>query len=143
MTPAPRLAALLVLPALALGGCGQSAKDSAKKFDGDQKAVAQAVEDLQSAGTKHDAKKICNDLLAPALVTRIKQASNGTCDAVLKDALSDADAFELQVQKVTVNGDTATAVVESQSGNKKRSDTLELQKVGNSWRIATLGGAAQ
>jgi hypothetical protein len=135
-----RSAALLVASALALGACGQASKDSAKDFKGDQKAVAQAVEDLQSAGAKHDGAKICNDLLAPALVTRIKQASSKQCDAVVKDALGDADAFELQVQKVTITGTTAKAVVQSQaSGAKDRLDTLDLQKVGRSWRIASLG----
>src|SRR5215210_987839 len=138
MAPAPRLVALLLLPALALGACGQSSKDSSGDFQGEQKAVAQAVEDLQDAGRKGDAGKICTDLLAPALVDRIKKASNGACDTVLDDALSDADAFELQVQKVSVNGDRAEAVVESQAGDKKRTDTLQLQKVGGVWKIATL-----
>src|SRR5436309_441161 len=118
MAPAPRLAALALLPALALGACGQTAKDSAGDFKGDQKAVAQVVEDLQDAGRKGDAGKICTDLLTPALVTRIQQASSGKCDSVLKDALSDADAFELQVQKVTITGDRADAVVQSQAGDK-------------------------
>jgi hypothetical protein len=142
MAPTTRLAALLLTLPLALGACGQSTKDSAGDFKGDQKAVAQAVEDLQSAGRKSQASKICSDLLAPALVAKIKSASNGPCDKVLKDALSDADSFELQVKKVTVNGTTATAVVESDGGDQKRTDTLELTKVGNAWKIATLGAAS-
>jgi len=141
MAPAPRLAALALVAAAGLSACGQTAKDSAGKFKGEQKAVAQVVEDLQDAGSKHDAKKICSDLLAPALVTRIQQASSGKCDSVLRDALGDADAFELQVQKVTINGTTADATVQSQSGDKKRTDTLQLQKVGGGWKIATLGAA--
>jgi hypothetical protein len=137
--------ALLVASALALGACGQSTKDSAKDFKGDQQAVAQTIEDLQKEGSKRtsdSSRKICNDLLAPELVSRIKQASSKSCDVVIKDALSDADAFELQVKKVTVNGDQATAVVQSQaSGNKDRTDTLTLKKVGNTWKIAALGGS--
>jgi hypothetical protein len=143
MAPAPRLAACALAAALALSACGQTGKDSTTSFKGDQKAVAQVVEDLQDAGSKHDAKKICTQLLAPALVTRIQQASSGKCQDVLKDALGDADAFELQVKKVSITGDKADAVVESSSGDKKRTDTLQLQKVGRAWRIATLGGAAQ
>jgi hypothetical protein len=139
MAAPPRLALLLAASTLALGACGQTSKNSATGFSGDQKPVAQAVESLQSAGSKRDAAKICNDLLAPALVAKIKAASSRPCDSVLKDALSDADAFELQVKKVTLAGDTATAVVESSSGNKKRTDTLQLQKVGAAWKIASLG----
>jgi Putative lumazine-binding len=136
-----RYAALLLTLPLALGACGQSTKDSAGDFKGDQKAVAQTVEDLQTAGRKSETSKICDDLLAPALVAKIKTASNGACPDVLKDALSDADSFELQVKKVTVNGNTATAVVESDGGDKKRTDTLQLTKVGNAWKIATLGAS--
>src|SRR5919202_3108013 len=141
MAPAPRLASAALVCVLALSACGQTTKDSAGKFKGEQKAVAQVVEDLQDAGSKRDAKKICSDLLTPALVTKIQQASSGKCATVLKDALGDADAFELQVQKVTINGDRADAVVESQSGDKKRTDTLQLERVGRAWRIATLGAA--
>jgi hypothetical protein len=141
MDAPPCLAALLLLPALALGACGQTTKDSAGKFQGEQKAVAQTVESLQEAGRKGDAKKICTQLLAPSLVARITQSSHKGCDPALKDALSDADAFELQVQKVTVQGDRAVAVVESQAGSKKRTDTLELQRVGRAWKIASLGTA--
>ena len=145
MAAPARPLALLVASALALGACGQSTKDSAKDFTGDQKAVAQTVEALQKQGSKRTsagAKKICDDLLAPDLVARIKQASSKACDVVLKDALGDADAFELQVKKVTINGDQATAVVVSQaSGNKDRTDTLTLKKVGGAWKIAALGGS--
>jgi hypothetical protein len=141
MAASARLAALLLATTFTLSACGQSSKDSAKDFRGEQKAVAQAVEDLQKAGSKRDAGKICSDLLAPALVTRIRQASSGTCDDVLKDALADADAFELQVQKVTIDGTKATAVVKSEASDQDRTDTLELQKVGTAWKIASLGAA--
>jgi hypothetical protein len=141
MAAPTRLAALLVALPLALGACGQTDKNSAGDFQGDQKAVAQTIEDLQSASRKHDESKICNDLLAPALVTKIKTASNGTCEKVLKDALQDVDSFELQVKKVTITGTTATATVTSDTGTKDRTDTLQLTKTGNAWKIATLGAA--
>jgi hypothetical protein len=137
------LLALSAVSALALSACGQSSKDSAKDFTGEQKAVAQTVEDLQKAGQKRNAdgaNTICTSLLAPDLVAKIKQASSKACDAVIKDAISDADAFELQVKKVAVNGDQATATVVSQAnGEKDRTDTLTLQRVGNAWKISALG----
>lgn len=138
--PTRLLALLLALP-IALSACGQTVKDSSSDFQGDQKAVAETVEDLQSASRKHDGEKICGDLLAPALAAKIKAASKDTCDTAVKDALSDADSFELQVQKVTVSGATATAVVESEGGDKDRVDTLRLVKDGGSWKIATLGAS--
>jgi dihydroxyacetone kinase len=139
MAASTRVLALLVALPLVFSACGQAAKDSAEDFKGDQQAVAQTVEDLQSASRKNDNAKICSTLLAPALVAQIKKASGGTCDDALKDAISDADSFELQVQKVTVTGDKATAVVKSEGGDKDRVDTLQLVKDRGGWRVATLG----
>ena len=141
MAASSRLFALLVALPLVFSACGQAAKDSATDFQGDQKAVAQTVEDLQSASRKQDGDKICAALLAPTLVAQIKKASGGDCEKGVKDALSDADSFELQVQKVTVSGAKASAVVKSEGGDKDRVDTLELVKDRGAWRIATLGGA--
>ncbi len=134
-----RLLALLVALPLVLGACGQSTKDSAEDFQGDQKAVAQTVEDLQSASRKQEGDKICASLLAPTLVAQIKKASGSDCGKGVKDSLRDADSFELQVQKVTISGDKASAVVKSEGGDKDRVDTLELVKDRGAWKIATLG----
>jgi hypothetical protein len=142
MAAPTRFVALLAVLPVALSACGQTEKNSAGDFQGDQKAVAQTVEDLQDASRKRDEGKICTQLLAPALVSKIKTASNTTCETVLGDALRDVDSFELQVKKVTINGDTATAVVTSDTGKKDRTDTLELQKVGGAWKIATLGASS-
>jgi hypothetical protein len=142
MAAPTRFVALLVALPLALSACGQTEKDSAKDFRGDQQAVAQAVEDLQDASRKRDEGKICSELLAPALVAKIKAASNTTCEKVLGDALRDVDSYELQVKKVAVDGTTATATVTSDTGKRDRTDTLQLQKVGNAWKIATLGASS-
>jgi Putative lumazine-binding len=138
MAAPTRLVALLLTLPFVLSACGQTAKNSAGSFQGEQKNVAQTVEDLQTSSRKGDTGKICSELLAPSLVGKITQASKGTCDKVLKDRLSDADAFELQVQKVTITGATATALVKSEGGKTNRVDTLTLQRVGNAWKIASL-----
>jgi predicted lipid-binding transport protein (Tim44 family) len=142
MAATTRLAVLLAVLPLTLGACGQTEKDSAKDFQGDQKAVAQAVEDLQKASRKGDQDKICGELLAPALVSKIKAASKDTCEQAVKDALKDADAYELQVKKVAIDGTTATATVLSDVGPKDRTDTLTLTKVGNAWKVSALGAAS-
>jgi hypothetical protein len=137
-----RFAALLCASALTLSACGTSGNDSSSDFKGEDKAVAKAIEDFQSASRKGDEDKICTDLLAPALVNKIKTASKGTCQDALNDSLQDVDSFELDVKKVSVNGTSATATVQSDSGgDKKASDTLTLTKVGNQWKIAELGSA--
>jgi predicted small secreted protein len=143
MAPAPfRVLPVLVAAALTLSACGQTTKDSAKDFQGEQKAVAQTVEDLQSASSKGDEDKICDEILAPDLANKIKSASKQTCAAALKDSLRDADSFELQVKKVAVDGTTATATVESDAGgDDKTINTLKLTKARDGWRIASLGEA--
>jgi putative lumazine-binding protein len=142
MVATSRLVALLGAGVLTLSACGQTEKNSAGDFKGDQKAVAQTIEDLQKASRKGDETKICTEILAPALVTKIKTASNGTCEKVLKDALQDVDSYELQVKKVAINGTSATATITSDTGKHTRTDTLTLVKDGNAWKIATLGAAA-
>jgi hypothetical protein len=141
MSASSRVLALLVALPLVLGACGQSAKDSASDFQGDQKAVAETVEELQTASRKNDGAKICTTLLAPALVAQVKKASGGDCEKGIEDALSDADSFELQVQKVTISGNKASAVVKSEGADEDRVDTLNLVKDGRVWKVATLGGA--
>jgi hypothetical protein len=142
MAAPTRLVALLAALPLVLGACGQTVADSAGDFKGDQKDVAQTIEDLQSFARKGQADKICTELLAADLVTQIKTASKDTCDKGLKDSLADADAFELSVKKVTITGDQAVATVLAEAGDDNTTQTLKLVKVASAWKISTLGTPA-
>src|SRR4051812_16753398 len=82
VTPPTRVLALALTAAIVLAGCGSGDKSSAGDFQGEQKAVAQTVEDLQTAGRKGDADKICTDLLAASLVQTIRRASGECAKAV-------------------------------------------------------------
>lgn len=148
MAAPARIVALLAAFPLVLSACGQATEDSAKDFKGEQNAVAQTVEDLQEASSKGDEDKICTELLAPALAAKIKTAGarndpKATCASTLGDSLRDADTFELQVEKVALDGTTATATVTSDAGgDKDRTATLQLVKDKGSWKISSLGSAA-
>jgi hypothetical protein len=61
---------------------------------------------------------------------------------VLKDALTDTDSFDLEVQRVDIAGDRAGVVVKSSAGKDSRVDRLDLQRVGAAWRIASLGSVS-
>ena len=137
------LVSLAVL-AVALAGC-TAQKDSSDKFVGAKRPVAQAIEDLQSAGKKGDAKKICKDLLAASVVNRIKTTK--PCDKVVKQQLDDADTFELTVVSVSLDGAKsgsgathATARVKSRENGKDRFDNFTLVKEAGRWKIQSLGG---
>ena len=131
-------ACLAVAAALALPACtGQTS--SAGDFEGEEEVVATVVEDLQRYGSRREADTICDDLLTTELQGAVK-AGSATCAAELKKALDDADAFELDVQDVTVSGTTATARVEGADEAEGVMRTLELEKVGEDWRISSFGG---
>ena len=133
------LIALVSGAVLAAGGCAGAADDSAEDFKGEQQAVAKTIEDLQEAGSQTDGNKICEQLLTRELVARIRRAGAASCSEAVEDAISDADAFEITVEKVAIQGNRATATVKSEAGDDERTDTLTLAKVGRDWRVDGLG----
>ena len=132
-----RLALLLCFLALGLAACGAEPRDSAQDFAGDERAVAAAVEDLESAARDNDTEAVCTKLFAQRLLSTLEQGGTDCAEAV-EDAFQDADAVEITVDEVTISGDTARAKVTSGTGGSKRTDTLALEKVGADWRISSL-----
>ena len=128
---------LLCVLSLALAACGAESGDSAEEFKGAERGVASAVEDLESAARENDRDKVCTRLFAASLLTSIKERGTD-CSTALKDAFRDADSLDLKVDEVTISGTKASAKVTSGTGGKKKTDTLELEKVGAAWRISSL-----
>jgi hypothetical protein len=133
-----------IVAAMTAGGCGPTAtKDSSGGFKGEQRLVANAIEDLQSAGQRHQASRICSELLAARLVRQIRRSGSKPCSQALKRSLRDVDTFELTVRRVMISGAAATATVVSGSRrDERRTDTLRLVKEGTPprWKVASLGG---
>jgi PBP1b-binding outer membrane lipoprotein LpoB len=129
--------ALALLLTAAIAGCGtQSQKSSADKFtNADQKAVAQKVEDLESAGKRGKADDICSDIISKTLLDQLNSAGT-SCSSEMKKAIDDANEFNLTVEKVTVNGDTATAEVKQ--GDKGPTETMQFTKENGQWRATAL-----
>ena len=132
-----RPALLLCLLALALTACGAAPSDSAEDFSGAERAVAAAVESLESAARDNDSEALCTRLLSERLLSTLEQQGT-TCESAVEDAFRDADAMELTVEDVTIDGTRATAEVTSGTGDNERTDTLALEKVGDRWRISSL-----
>jgi hypothetical protein len=137
----PRASAILAaaVAAAVLGGCAQasSSKDSTANFTGEQRLVANTVEDLQSAGAKGDQGTICRQLLARDLVQSI--ARGGTCERRVDAALKDTDTYDLTVQSVALAGTKATARVKTENGAKDKTATLGLLKEAGRWKVSDLG----
>jgi outer membrane lipoprotein SlyB len=133
--------ALAVLAAVALTGCAaqSSSSDSSSNFKGEQRLVANTVEDFESAASKGDQGKICRDLLAKELVAQYAQ-HGGSCDVAVDDALKNSDSFGLDVQKVTITGSEAAVTVKADRGKKDIDQGMTLVKQGPGWRISAFKG---
>jgi 1-aminocyclopropane-1-carboxylate deaminase/D-cysteine desulfhydrase-like pyridoxal-dependent ACC family enzyme len=127
---------ILVVVAVAAAGCGVQSS-SATKFKGDAADVAQVVEDIQTAGERQDESKMCA-LLTESLRSEVS-ATGSTCAKEMEKAIKDADAFELEVQKVTVTGTTASAVVKGEANDQDKVRTFTFAKEGRDWRASSFG----
>ena len=126
---------LLVAAAAALAGCGSSGPS-------DEELVARTVTSFGRATAARDYRTLCDRLLAPALVEKVEQIGL-PCTEAMRTALGEVKDPRLTVGKVTVDGDRASADIRtSASGQAPSRDTLELQRVGGSWRIASLGASS-
>lgn len=126
--------------AAVLAACGGQ-PSSSTKFSGDEKQVADVVEKLQSDGESRDAKGICEDVLASALVKQIQQAGS-TCEVEIDKAIRDADDYDLEVQDVTITGSTATAKVKGKVGDADQVREFRFVREKAGWRATDLGSSA-
>ena len=135
--PHRRALALLCAPLLALGvgACG-STTVSTSSFKGEDRAVAQAVANLQSNATAGEERKICAADLAGPIVTRLGGTKG--CEATIKHQLTEVDSFEVTVESVQVAGTKATANVRSTKSGKTWLATLALVREGGKWKTSEL-----
>jgi hypothetical protein len=131
LSPVRRPLVALAAAAAALGACGEGPSD--------EEQVRTTVQAFSAASAAKDYQRQCDDLLAPKLVEKIKQAGL-PCEVALKQGLGDVKDPKLTLGKVTVTGGSATADIRtSAAGQQPSRDTLELTKVGDKWQIASLG----
>lgn len=134
------LPALIAAGAVLATGCGattSSDEEDPPILRGEQRLVAQAIEDLQDAATEGDEERICRELLAEDLAERLGGPGQ-ECEPTVRDALDNTDTTDLTVRAVTVRGTTATARVEAERGDADRVTTVGLVKEGARWRISRL-----
>jgi hypothetical protein len=130
------LTVVLVAAALGVAGCTSSTGTTSGQFSGAQGDVAQVVSDLAKDGQRKDAQKICSDILARELVDKLNQAGT-SCGQEMDKAIADADDFDLSVQKVTINGSSATAVV--RRGKDGPTATFRFVREGGKWKATDFG----
>ena len=88
-----------------------------------------------------DYARLCDRVLAPSLLVEV-EAIGLPCEQALRTALEDLSEPRLTVGEVLVTGDRASAEVRtSAAGQDPSSDVLQLERIGDAWRIASLGSA--
>jgi hypothetical protein len=127
---------LVIAAALVVSACGTASSSNDVKFSGAEKDVADVVGKLATAGQRHNASSICNDILSKQLVAELKSAG-GNCEDEMKSAISDATDYDLQVRSVEIKGDTATAQV--RQGDKGKVATFTFVKENGDWRASSFG----
>ena len=125
------------IAAVAVAGCASqtTSDDSSGKFTGEQRLVANTIEDFESAASKGDQDQICRDLLAKPLVATYAKRG-GTCESAVDGALKDTDSFGLTVESVRITAAEATARVKADRGKNDVLRTINLVKEGPGWRIS-------
>jgi hypothetical protein len=115
---------------LGLVGCGGGPSDTER--------VHSAVEAFGRATAAKDYQRLCDRLLAPDLVEEV-ESSGLPCEVALRQGLGEVQAPTLTIGRIEVTGDRATADVRSAAAGEPPSrDTLQLVRVDDSWRIASL-----
>jgi predicted lipid-binding transport protein (Tim44 family) len=128
---ATALAALLA--AAALGACG-----------GDDKGeVKQTVRAFVKATREGDADKFCNELVTKEF---LEQSTGATGDQAKQNCRRQLESLKVNIElvdikKVEVDGDEATATASLKARRQTRDQILRLKKEDGNWKLA--GGSGQ
>jgi hypothetical protein len=132
LRPVATRPALLLLAAVLAAGCGESGPT-------DEERVRATLREFVRATEERDYAALCERVLAPRLIDSFKQVGL-PCELALEKGFEDVESPRLAVGAITVREDRATAQVRSSAeGESPSEDTVELVRVGEDWRIASLG----
>jgi hypothetical protein len=126
-------AAIGLACAITLAGCGSDVGAPVKA----------KVQQFVIAARAHDYATICDQVLAPSLVSRLTAAGAG-CEQAMQVGFGGVQSPTLSIGKVVVSGKTATVItLTGAKGQISSIDAIELVKTDHGWRVASLGSPAQ
>ncbi len=113
------------------GGCGTSTRDQ----------VRAKVEQFVTAVAAKDYKTLCTDVLAPSLLQRLA-ATGLSCEQAMQVALANVQNPTLSIAKVTIHGNSASAVtLTGAKGQVASLNAIELVQTKDGWRVSSTGSA--
>ena len=117
-----------------MAACGDDddANNNADNYDGTDAEVAQLVDEFANAGRDGNGEEVCEEIFTEELAQSVEEAAGQSCASEVEDNLPEGD-YELEVDTLEVNGDTATVGVTDQNDDEF---VIQVQKVDAEWRIA-------
>ncbi len=106
--------------------------NNADNYDGTDAEVAQLVDDFANAGRDGDGDQVCDEIFTEELADNVEEEAGQSCASEVEDNLPEGD-YELEVDTLEVDGDTATVGVTDQDDNES---VLHVEQVDADWRIA-------
>lgn len=109
-------------------GCGKD----------DSEEVRDKLEQYQQATASKDYKALCEQVISEGLADKLKLAGV-PCEQAFRTAYQEIRSPQLTVQRVDVDGERATALVQSTAmGQEPSTDTVALVKEDGGWRVDDL-----
>ena len=114
--------------AYALAGCGASQRDE----------VQAKVQQFARATAARDTSTLCQQVLAPSLLTRLAGADL-SCRQAMALFVQSVRNPTVSIARISIKGQRASAVVlAAASGQKALLESIELIDTENGWRLASL-----
>jgi hypothetical protein len=134
-----RVRALPLLLALPVAGCGGpdgKAEESVERLNGQKRAAAQVLVDLEQASRDEDAKRLCRRVY-------VYRGTSAQCEEGMRAALERAQVVSVEVEDVTLHGDKAVAganVTTVDADDRRRTSryTFRLVRRDSQWRVELL-----
>jgi hypothetical protein len=121
-------AILLLSCACLISGCGTSNSEQ----------VRAKVEQFVKAAAAKDYATICEQVLAPSLITRLSSAGV-SCTQGMQIALGGVQNPTISIGRVKISGNRASAItLSSARGQQASLDVIDLVKTGHGWRLSSL-----
>jgi hypothetical protein len=128
-----RLAAVALVAAFAVAGCGGNPQEQTRK----------TVRDFVKATNERDGKRYCDELVTKSFLEGATGATGDAAKGVCKRQLRlqrVPKVHLVDIQKTAVDGDKARVTVLLEAGGQSHPQVLRLRKQGGDWRIADARG---